>query len=153
MSCLSHKIGCLDPEPVENGNKSAEGPYHHGDEVAIVCKTGYHLNGNFSTVQCINGEFNKPIPACVLENAGRFLNFDFSDLPFNNLMNLVFQQKTTFNCSAKTKLKRRHLVSTHKQNICIISIAKDLNLGLVIGGVCGALIIFLIGGGFLCCWR
>ncbi len=63
---------CPDPGPMNNGFRSpAAGPYPNGQEFQHTCNPGYELEGD-STIQCVDGLFNKPVPKCVQFNAGRF---------------------------------------------------------------------------------
>ncbi len=55
---------CPDPGELTNGNKSAAAPYKHGDKIVYNCDDGYELEGD-ATIQCVNGEFNKPVPTCI----------------------------------------------------------------------------------------
>ncbi len=65
------KGDCSDPGPVTNGHKHpASGLYDHGDQIVFTCDAGYEMEGD-STIKCVYGYFNKPIPKCVQEMSGK----------------------------------------------------------------------------------
>ena len=49
----------------------AAGPFHHRYQIVFTCDVGYKLEGN-STIECINGQFNNPVPSCVQERKSKF---------------------------------------------------------------------------------
>ncbi len=57
---------------MNNGQKfPATGPYPNEQEVKYICHSGYELEGD-STIQCVDGQFNKLVPKCVKVNTRRF---------------------------------------------------------------------------------
>lgn len=65
------RVNCGDPPTLANGQRfPPDGLYCLGDNVFYTCDAGYEMKGE-STIRCTNrGQFNKPIPTCVEQNAG-----------------------------------------------------------------------------------
>ena len=80
LSCLSsfntvkyNKMpgGCQDPGSMENGHRYLLSHICVGHRVILSCKSGYKMDGDPNVVCTRTGQFNKPIPPCVLDTSGR----------------------------------------------------------------------------------
>ncbi len=156
-SCSDLSGDCFGPEVVDNGQHfPSKAFYHHGEEILFICDAGYELEGD-STIQCVDGQFKKPMPTCVQMTSGKF-SLKITVLYFQYHGEFQFVQNVSWNTnSTMFFLLLLWFLSQHPAIhwLFVSSSLPDVNLCYVIGGLCGALVLFFVGGllAGLHCWR